>query len=49
MRIHRSFIVNIKKVTAFNAEDIFVEEKRLPIGVSYKKQIESTFKKLVLG
>lgn len=47
VRIHRSFIVNIKKVTAFNAEDVFIDAVTLPIGVSYKKQIEGLFKKYV--
>lgn len=45
LRIHRSFIVNISKVAAFNAEEIFVDAKNLPIGVSYKKQVENVFKK----
>ena len=48
LRIHRSFIVNITKVVAFNAEEIFVETKNLPIGVSYKKQVESVFKRHAL-
>ncbi|MEO8472448.1 MAG: LytTR family DNA-binding domain-containing protein [Chryseolinea sp.] len=47
LRIHRSFIVNISKVAAFNAEEIFVDVKNLPIGVSYKKQVESVFRKHV--
>lgn len=47
LRIHRSFIVNISKVAAFNAEEIFVDTKNLPIGVSYKKQVESVFRKHV--
>jgi two-component system, LytTR family, response regulator len=45
MRIHRSFIVNMNKVTAFNAEDVFIETTPIPIGVSYKKQVELAFKK----
>lgn len=48
VRIHRSFIVNTKKVTAFNAEDVFIGSIPLPIGVSYKKQIEGLFKKHLL-
>lgn len=48
VRIHRSFIVNVKKVTAFNAEEVFLNAISLPIGVSYKKQVESIFKKHLL-
>jgi DNA-binding LytR/AlgR family response regulator len=44
LRIHRSFIVNIEKITAYNAEDVFIESTPLPIGVSYKKYVEDFFK-----
>ncbi|MBB6235433.1 DNA-binding LytR/AlgR family response regulator [Pedobacter sp. AK013] len=43
LRIHRSFIVNLKKVTAFTAYDIEIGTKELPIGASYKEYV---FKKL---
>lgn len=39
LRIHRSFIVNTQKVTAFTAHDVEIGEKEIPIGVSYKKQV----------
>lgn len=45
LRVHRSFIVNISRVTAFTAEDVFINETPIPIGVSYKKQVESKFRK----
>jgi DNA-binding LytR/AlgR family response regulator len=45
IRVHRSFIVNIKKVTAFNAEDVFINTTPLPIGASYKSQVETFFRK----
>ena len=35
VRIHRSFIVNTLKVTAYTAEDVFIEKIQLPIGKSY--------------
>jgi len=44
VRIHRSFIVNIDKITAYNAEDIFVDQVALPIGVNYKKYIDEYFR-----
>jgi two-component system, LytTR family, response regulator len=44
-RIHRSFIVNIHKITAFNAEDVFIDKTAVPIGISYKKQVDELFRK----
>jgi DNA-binding LytR/AlgR family response regulator len=43
LRIHRSFIVNVAKVTAFTAEEIFIEKLSLPIGPNYKRFIEMRF------
>lgn len=40
MRIHRSFIVNLDKVTAYTSNDIEIEKKEIPIGVSYKKVVQ---------
>ena len=45
LRIHRSFIVNVDKVTAFNAEEIFIDTKNIPIGISYKKQVDDVLRK----
>jgi len=45
IRIHRSFIVNIKKVTAFTAEEMFIDKLSLPIGPNYKRFIEIAFGK----
>ena len=45
LRIHRSFIVNVDKVTAFNAEEIFIDVKNIPIGISYKKQVDEVLRK----
>lgn len=45
LRIHRSFIVNVDKVTAFNAEEIFIDTKNIPIGISYKKQVDEILRK----
>jgi DNA-binding LytR/AlgR family response regulator len=39
LRIHRSFIVNIRKITAFTAHDVEVGEYGVPIGVSYKSAV----------
>lgn len=39
MRIHRSFIVAIKKITAFTNEHITIQNKALTISRSYKKDV----------
>lgn len=36
IRIHRSFIVNTTKVTAFTSLDVEIGAKEIPIGTSYK-------------
>ena len=39
LRVHRSFIVNTKKVTAFTAQDVEIGDIEIPIGVSYKQAV----------
>lgn len=39
LRIHRSFIVNKEKITAFTNHDVEIGSKELPIGISYKKEV----------
>jgi two-component system, LytTR family, response regulator len=41
LRIHRSFLVNTHKITAYTAEDIFINKIAVPIGTNYKKMVES--------
>lgn len=45
LRIHRSFIVNTKKVTAFTRVDVEINETELPIGTSYKDTVMGFLKK----
>ena len=42
LRIHRSFIVSIKKFTAFTSSDVEIGKTEIPIGKSYHE----VFKKL---
>lgn len=44
LRVHRSFIVNTTKVTAFTAMDVEINEKEIPIGASYKSDVISFLK-----
>lgn len=45
LRIHRSFIINTKKVSAFTALDIEIGKIELPIGNSYKSEVMDRLKK----
>lgn len=40
LRIHRSFIVNLKKISAFTAQDVEIGKKEIPIGSSYRKEVQ---------
>lgn len=44
IRIHRSFIINISKVTAYNATEIELGEISLPLGRTYKEMVERKLK-----
>ncbi|MEQ9404356.1 MAG: LytTR family DNA-binding domain-containing protein [Cyclobacteriaceae bacterium] len=39
LRVHRSFIINSAKITAFTHQDIEIGEKEIPIGTSYKRVV----------
>lgn len=39
LRTHRSYVVNMDKISAYNAEEVFVGKTSLPIGTNYKKQV----------
>jgi len=44
LRIHRSFIVNTNKLTAFTAHDVEIGEQEIPIGGSYRKIVQLKLK-----
>ncbi|MDT7831780.1 LytTR family DNA-binding domain-containing protein [Flavobacteriaceae bacterium S356] len=39
LRVHRSFIVNTHKITAFTKQDIEINEREIPIGRNYKSLV----------
>ena len=39
MRIHRSFIVSLKKIDSYNQHGVFLGKTELPIGPLYKQEI----------
>lgn len=44
LRIHRSFIVNIRRITRFNSNEVELNNTQLNIGRSYKKQVLNKLK-----
>lgn len=44
LRVHRSYIINTTKITAFTKHDIEIDKKEIPIGVSYKKAVFASLK-----
>ena len=44
LRTHRSYIVNIHKVTAYTQQDVEIGKIEIPIGISYKKEVIDTLR-----
>lgn len=40
VRVHKSFTINIQKITGFDHNFIFLESEKIPIGASYKADLE---------
>ena len=47
MRVHRSYIVAIDKVSSWNKNTISVEDKTIPVSITYQKQVQETLNKLM--
>lgn len=45
LRVHRSYIIALDKITAYTAVDIEIGNIEIPIGVSYKELVVSCLKK----
>lgn len=45
LRVHRSFIINLKHLTAFTSSDVEIGKVEIPIGESYKEMVFQTLKK----
>ncbi len=45
LRIHRSFIVNLKHLTAFTSSDVEIGKVEIPIGESYKELVFQALKR----
>jgi two-component system, LytTR family, response regulator len=46
LRIHRSFIINSSRITAFTNNEIEVNGFEIPIGASYKDNVDLFLEKL---
>lgn len=44
LRIHRSYMVNQKKITAFTMNDVEIGVREIPIGTNYKEYVFQTLK-----
>jgi len=43
LRVHRSFIVNLDKISAYTKHDIEIREVEIPIGDSYRQVVQQHF------
>ena len=41
IRIHRSYIINTNKITAYTKNDIEIDQMEIPIGDNFRKEIET--------
>lgn len=46
IRVHKSFIVNIQKIVGFEHAHLFVQGGKVPIGISYRPQLEGLLRLL---
>jgi DNA-binding LytR/AlgR family response regulator len=44
LRVHRSFIVNTRKSLSYCNKNIYIDEKRIPVGIRYEESVRSFFK-----
>lgn len=44
LRIHRSFVINLTYVNAFDSSFVYLQDKMLPIGKTYKAQVQEVLK-----
>ena len=49
IRVHNSFIVNIRAVDSIEKDDVFVGEEQIPVGATYKKNFLEAVKKYSKG
>lgn len=48
-RVHKSFAVNLKKVSSFNATNILIYDSQIPISRNFKKQFSLAIERYILN
>jgi DNA-binding LytR/AlgR family response regulator len=43
MRVHRSYIINVKKDISYSNKVIFLGDKQIPVGISYQNSVKRFF------
>lgn len=46
IRVHKSYIVNINKITSFDKKNLYIDDKAIEIGITYKLRLSSWLKML---
>lgn len=49
IRVHRSYVINIKHVNKYYGNIFYIQDKIIPIGRSYKKEVLSHFNIVIKG
>ena len=44
IRVHRSFVINIKKNISYSNKYIYLGEKKIPVGISYEDDVRNLFR-----
>jgi len=44
MRVHRSFVINVKKNISYSNNYIYLGEKKIPVGISYEENVRNFFR-----
>lgn len=45
-RVHRSYVINLKKIYSFKGKEIFIGNLRVPIGQKYERGIKDYFRQM---
>lgn len=45
LRIHKSYVVNLSKITSYTEQDVLITSQLLPIGITYKRELYQRLEK----
>lgn len=46
LRVHRSFIINVKNISSFSSDTVTIADHKIPVGITYKNKIQPYFDKM---